>query len=211
VTPPYLGAYWLDPDHDCVEAYPTTSVDRAWTEGIIREDKGDDPLWGGLPWTGLPPRDQPRFEVSATYWPQRSVLELFTGAGYTEEVSIAWVPFNLGGRRPWFQCPGCAKHRRLLRFAHGQWRCRQCHALKYQSQRLGSRDRQLLKASRIRRRLGGEPQIGTPLPPKPPHMSDLYYGLLELKVLQAELSFLGVEPPAPRIRRSIRLTPRKSS
>lgn len=212
MTSRYLGAPWREPDYDCVESYPGISVDRAWTEGIIRQDKGDEALWGGLPWTGLPPRDQPRFEVSATYWPKTSTLELFTPNGSPEKISIAWAPFNLGdGTRPWFECPGCEKHRRLLRFAHGQWGCQQCHSLKYQSQRLTSRDRQLLKATRIRQRLGGAAPIGDPLPPKPPHMSDLDYGLLALKVHQAELAFLGVEPPGPTIRRSVRWTPRRSS
>jgi hypothetical protein len=71
---------------------------------------------------------------------------------------------------------------------------------------MNHKDRQLLKAERIRRRLGGE--FGEPLGPKPLHMSTLTYQLLQLKVLQLELAFLGVAPPGPRIRRSIRWTPR---
>jgi len=62
--------------------------------------------------------------------------------------------------------PGCEKRRRLIQFVHGRWRCRQCHSLKYQSQRLSSKDRQLLKATWIRRRLGADAPIGEPLPPR---------------------------------------------
>ena len=45
--------------------------------------------------------------------------------------------------------------------------CRRCHELAYQSQRENGFGRALLKAQRIRMRLGGSANMMVPFPPKP--------------------------------------------
>ncbi len=56
--------------------------------------------------------------------------------------SIEWTPCNYGGYRVWFTCPGCcrraaalfARRGTLAKGGRGDWRCRHCHKLKYESQ-----------------------------------------------------------------------------
>jgi hypothetical protein len=50
-----------------------------------------------------------------------------------EPIAIVWTatPF---GRRPWWQCPGCARRcARLYNPAGRRWRCRQCYNVTYTS------------------------------------------------------------------------------
>src|SRR5262245_47924924 len=50
-----------------------------------------------------------------------------------EPITIVWTatPF---GRRPWWQCPGCARRcARLYNPARRRWRCRQCYNVTYTS------------------------------------------------------------------------------
>jgi hypothetical protein len=48
--------------------------------------------------------------------------------------------------------------------------CRRCHQLAYQSQSENAADRAQRSAGKIRQRLGGDPDRGAPLPPKPKGM-----------------------------------------
>ena len=59
------------------------------------------------------------------------------GKEVIEAVAFDWTAPNLGGRRPWFVCPGCQHRRAILYNRHRRFRCRTCHALVYASQRIG--------------------------------------------------------------------------
>ena len=200
-------AFWRAPRDDRVECHPSVSSFDLLRLGV-REVCPDDHWSCGPPWTGRAPPGQPDFAVTANYWAQMSVCDLATPDGSIERVKVIWIDSVVGGRRPLFECPECRARRAKLRFVHGRWLCRQCHGLRYESQLMNRQDRQLMKATLIRRRLGDVGPVGAPLGPKPAHMSALTYQLAEVKILQAELAFLGVEGTGPRIRRSIRWTPR---
>jgi hypothetical protein len=64
---------------------------------------------------------------------------------------------NFGGRRWWFECPGCQCRVRIL-YAESLGNlfvCRHCLSLAYESQLLHKRDRALRTVGMIRRALGG--------------------------------------------------------
>lgn len=54
-----------------------------------------------------------------------------------EHVSLTTTPSTFGGRRVWFRCPGCKTRCAMLYGFGGRFRCRACHALAYQSTRIG--------------------------------------------------------------------------
>jgi hypothetical protein len=93
-----------------------------------------------------------------------------------ERVWLTWTPCHYGGRRPWFFCPGvvngqvCGRRVAKLYGAGPYFLCRACYGLAYASQREDRWDRALSRAQEIRRRLGGQPELTHPFPPKPKGM-----------------------------------------
>lgn len=66
---------------------------------------------------------------------------------------ITWTPCHLGGERPWFLCPCCA--RRVAKLYGGTvFACRHCLRLKYRSQQASKRDRPCDRSWDLRRALG---------------------------------------------------------
>jgi hypothetical protein len=109
-----------------------------------------------------------------------------------EPVFLAWTPCNYGGRRPWFICPGvvqgriCGRRVAILYGAGYYFLCRHCYALVYASQREDRPTRLIIKAQKIRRRLGGSISLIEPFPAKPKGMHWRSYSQLYLKARRAE-------------------------
>ena len=111
----------------------------------------------------------------------------------TETVRIVHVPCQLGGERPYFICPGVvngiACGRRVAKL-HGSGRyflCRHCYRLAHASQSEGAWDRMLRRANKIRQRLGGDPGMAAPFPPKPKGMWRRTYERLLEQAFEAEV------------------------
>ena len=68
-------------------------------------------------------------------------------------ILLDWTACNLGGKRPWFLCPGCGRRVAIL-YVGTLFQCRQCLNLTYQSQRECRLDRLLRRKDKIRKRLG---------------------------------------------------------
>ena len=93
------------------------------------------------------------------------------GGTWTDQrhrVVLEWTSCNLGGQRPWFCCPtrGCRRRAAIL-YCNGQFACRRCCGLVYQSQRESPADRAARKANRIRNKLGWQPGFFSPKGGKP--------------------------------------------
>lgn len=70
-------------------------------------------------------------------------------------VRVEWTPCHLGGHRPWFRCPCCA--RRVAKLYGGAvFACRACHRLNYSSQQTNKRDLACARSWKLRRALGCE-------------------------------------------------------
>lgn len=95
-------------------------------------------------------------------------------------VNLEWTTCTLGGRRPWFRCPGEGCGRRVAILYGGRvFACRHCHRLNYECQRELSDDRAMRRADTIRRRLGWRAGIANPIGEKPKGMHwRTYYQLL---------------------------------
>jgi hypothetical protein len=93
-----------------------------------------------------------------------------------ETVRIVHVPCRFGSERPYFICPGvvngltCERRVVKLHVAGRYFLCRHCYHLAHASQSEGPVDRALRRADKIRQRLGGDPGISAPFPPKPKGM-----------------------------------------
>ena len=69
-------------------------------------------------------------------------------------VYLEWTGCTLGGRRPWFLCPGQGCGRRVAVLYGGSvYACRHCHRLNYLCQRETDVDRAVRRADKIRARL----------------------------------------------------------
>ncbi len=108
-----------------------------------------------------------------------------------QPVFLDWTPCTYGGQRPWFRCAadGCGRRVALLYGAGKYFACRHCYQLVYESQREHECDRHRRRAQAIRRRLGGEPDIEGPLPPKPKGMHWRTYHRLRLEGRSEENAF----------------------
>ncbi len=52
----------------------------------------------------------------------------------SQTIRLTHAPCRFGGRRPWFNCPLCARHVAVLYFWHGRFACRHCQRVAYTSQ-----------------------------------------------------------------------------
>lgn len=109
-----------------------------------------------------------------------------------EPVSIVRAPCRFGGSRPYFICPGivngvaCGRRVAKLYGSGRYFLCRHCYRLAYAGQSEGEWDRALRRANKIRMRLGGDPGLVAPFPPKPKGMWWRTYERLREKAFMAE-------------------------
>lgn len=95
---------------------------------------------------------------------------------FTVHMTATAQPY--GGSREWFSCPTCFDNARVLYWKRGGFRCQACAGLLYMSQLERPHDYALIRAQRIRTRLGGSANMCEPFPPKPPRMHwRTYYDL----------------------------------
>jgi hypothetical protein len=94
----------------------------------------------------------------------------------SQRVPITWTGCHFGGRRPWFSCSMqiggrcCGRRVAVLYGLRDYFACRHCYELAYESQQEPIRMRGLLKAQKIRTRLGGDVNIFLAFPERPPRM-----------------------------------------
>ncbi len=92
-------------------------------------------------------------------------------------IHLDWTDCHLGGKRVWFLCPGC-KRRVAKLLQRGEFRCRHCHNLAYESTREHLASRLTTKAQNIRRQLGGSASLMEPFPERPKGMWQRKYDVL---------------------------------
>ena len=110
-----------------------------------------------------------------------------------ETVRIVRIACRLGGTRPYFICPGVvngiACGRRVAKL-HGPGRyflCRHCYRLAHASQNEGAMDRMHRRAGKIKRRLGGDPDMPFSFPQRPKGMWRRTYERLREQAFEAEM------------------------
>ena len=98
----------------------------------------------------------------------RKNIEINHVCGYTQRIGIQWARTYFGkGCRPFFVCDQCHCGAYKLYFRHGRVACKWCLKASYASRQCGRNDRKRLQACKLRLKLGGQPDITEPLPPKP--------------------------------------------
>jgi hypothetical protein len=109
-----------------------------------------------------------------------------------ETVRLVWAGCPFGGERPYFACPGlvngisCGRRVAKLYGPGRYFLCRHCYGLAYGSQSESRWDRTLRRANKLRRKLGGEPGMQAPLPPRPKGMWSRTYSLLLDRLFETE-------------------------
>ena len=118
-------------------------------------------------------------------------------------VVLEWTQCNYGGLRPWFRCPvaGCGRRVAIL-YARDTFACRHCYDLKYRTQREQPWMRELLRAKKIRKKLGGGTGLLDLFPPKPKGMHWRTYRRLCLEASEAELHGWPGSAPKGRKRKA---------
>lgn len=101
-----------------------------------------------------------------------------------QRLFFEWFPVGKGFR-PYFHCPYCAR-RAVKLYQRGRYACRKCCNLAYASEQAGRSYRPLLKLQKLRMRLGGDPNILAPFPPRPKHMHRRTYEKLRRQAEQLE-------------------------
>jgi len=175
---------------DTVESCRVIDVNRLHREGCLR------PGWcGGWQWS----RDGEKvasINIHAEEGQLHITYRVRIAGGDWEDVEetvrIVRAPCRYGGARPYFICPGVVNGvpcgRRVVKL-HGSGRyflCRHCYRLAHASQSEGAWDRALRRANKTRMRLGGEPGMEAPFPPRPKGMWRRTYERLRDEVFEAE-------------------------
>jgi hypothetical protein len=166
---------------DTVEACRSIDVNRLHREGCLRAG------WiGGWQWTrdgekvaSIKLRAEQdrlhltyRFRVGGSEWED-----------VAETVRIVRVACRFGGARPYFICPGVVNGIGPGRY----FLCRHCYRLAHASQSENPWDRTMRRANKTRQRLGGDPGIASPFPPRPKGMWQRTYKRLRHEVFEAEM------------------------
>jgi len=101
--------------------------------------------------------------------------------GAEQVVEVVRQERFLGGTQAYWVCSRCGALRSHLYVVAGALACRVCHQLK--SSRVPP---VVARAARLRRRLGAQPGLFSPLPRKPRHWSPVYYRRLIGELLETE-------------------------
>jgi hypothetical protein len=157
------------------ESCESIDVRRWHREGRLRADQNFSCSWtcGGEPFGSINVRTERDTVIlmyrsrswGATEW--KSV---------EQRVPVTWTDCHFGGRRPWFICSAysdgryCGRRVAVLYGLQEYFACRRCYGLAYSSQQEPIHERGLIKARKIRTRLGGDINIFSPFPEKPPRM-----------------------------------------
>ncbi len=92
------------------------------------------------------------------------------GDAVAGDVEMDWTRLPSGGKRPWFLCPSCGRRCAVLFSLGSRIICRKCGELSYESQYERKSLRGLMKAQKIRVRLGGSANMTEPFPGRPRYM-----------------------------------------
>jgi hypothetical protein len=76
------------------------------------------------------------------------------GSPMSQAVTIERTPCALGGSRPWFRCPLCARRVAVLFMRGGRFACRHCGSIAYRSQSEDAIGRGWLRQCKLESRLG---------------------------------------------------------
>jgi hypothetical protein len=103
------------------------------------------------------------------------------------------MPCRFGGVRTYFICPGvvngvtCGRRVAKLHGPERYFLCRHCYRLAHASQNENAWDRAMRRANKIRQRLGGDPGMTAPFPPKPKGKWRRTYERLREQAFEAEM------------------------
>jgi hypothetical protein len=110
--------------------------------------------------------------------------------GVSQELEVVRQERHLGGTQAFWVCR-CGALRSHLYVVHGVLQCRACGSLSYRSRRV-QRYKAVLRAARLRRKLGAAPSLLAPVPPKPKYWSRAYYARLVGELIAVEDVIAGM-------------------
>jgi hypothetical protein len=174
-----------------VEACRSIDVNRLHREGCLR------PGWSGVwQWTHHGEKVASinlRAEQDRLHLTYRVRIAGGEWEDVAETVRIVPIHCRFGGMRPYFICPGvvngiaCGRRVAKLYGPGRYFLCRNCYRLAHASQSEGASDRVLRRANKIRQRLGGDPGMAAPFPPRPRRMWQRTYDRLRKQAFDAEM------------------------
>jgi hypothetical protein len=122
--------------------------------------------------------------------------------GVEQELEVVRQDRINGGQQAYWSCPRCGVLRSHLYVCDGALACRCCHGLDYRSRHV--LHRALIRAAKLRRKLGAAPGLLAPLPPRPRRWRRDYYARLIAELVAAEASI------AARLRDTVKQVRRRS-
>jgi len=119
----------------------------------------------------------------------RETLMLVVG-GVEQPVEVERHERPHGGSQGYWRCPKCERLCCDLFVIENALACRVCHRLSYHSQRI--LNPAVVRAEKLRRKLGAAPGLLSPIPPRPPYWSRAYYGRLVAELAAQEAILAGM-------------------
>lgn len=132
-------------------------------------------------------------DVEKVYLPYRRSGDLFN-----QSIQISKTPCHYGGYRYWFICPECKKRVGVL-YRHGNFKCRHCLGVNYQSQLQQPQDRLFKRLNALRERLGWSGGLVHGIAIRNENANSLVTATL------AQAKLLGLDKPQPKPNDDVRL------
>jgi hypothetical protein len=131
---------------------------------------------GRWKWHRRKPRVESCLVIDSTWYFRR--CSMTNDEAVSKEIqSLQVTRPNFGGRRWWFTCPRCGRRAQKLYLppGRGDFACRHCHRLSYDSRSRDAHERHQEHARAIRLKFGGSASLFDPFPPKPRGMWERTY------------------------------------
>lgn len=109
-----------------------------------------------------------------------------------QAIDVDKAPCAFGGHRWWFRCRCGRAVMKLYSPSGCPWACRHCQDLTYASRQAIPRHRHILRAQRIRQRLGGSANMFEEFPPRPKGMHRTRYRHMQAEHDRASRKGLGM-------------------
>lgn len=109
-----------------------------------------------------------------------------------QNIYFTYTPCNFGGKRVWYCCPVCGRRCAIIYSSEINFACRICCDLTYKTCNEVPRNRLLIKANKLRKRIRARPGMANSFPVKPKGMHHKTWSRIKYEIRCLESIYCSV-------------------